>query len=160
MESLDEIKRYIEAMDFRAIIRKLMEEKKWSKQQALTACEQYKNFVFLVRKYEATYSNLPPSNDIDEVWHRHILETVNYAKDCQVIFGKFLHHMTAGADANAATFAEEEKNFEITQELYFKEFNDYIYEIKPKNFNPIALLIEKISQFFTIFKKQPSKGYI
>jgi hypothetical protein len=36
--------------------------------------------------------SLVPSQDIDRVWHHHILDTMKYAQDCQMLFGYFLHH--------------------------------------------------------------------
>jgi len=33
-----------------------------------------------------------PCKLVDEMWHRHILDTRAYADDCQRIFGFFLHH--------------------------------------------------------------------
>jgi hypothetical protein len=40
------------------------------------------------------YPEVPivPSKPIDEVWHNHILDTAAYARDCQEVFGYFLHH--------------------------------------------------------------------
>jgi hypothetical protein len=29
---------------------------------------------------------------VDKFWHQHILDTVGYARDCQLMFGYFLHH--------------------------------------------------------------------
>ena len=45
-----------------------------------------------------------PTIDIDLFWHQHILDTRAYAKDCQKVFGQFLHHfqfaypLTSGGD--------------------------------------------------------------
>ncbi len=33
-----------------------------------------------------------PDEDVDHYWHAHILHTKQYAKDCQLYFGYFLHH--------------------------------------------------------------------
>ncbi|NJN86389.1 MAG: hypothetical protein HC881_08865 [Leptolyngbyaceae cyanobacterium SL_7_1] len=35
---------------------------------------------------------LVPPDDIDQVWHYHILDTQKYATDCQHLFGYFIHH--------------------------------------------------------------------
>lgn len=33
-----------------------------------------------------------PTVDIDDVWHLHVLDTSRYMKDCEAIFGEYLHH--------------------------------------------------------------------
>jgi len=45
---------------------------------------------------------LPES--IDEFWHAHILDTRKYRKDCEELYGAFLHHdsSTHGASASHA----------------------------------------------------------
>ena len=35
---------------------------------------------------------LVPTKDMDEFWHMHILHTKFYMKDCQNLFGRYLHH--------------------------------------------------------------------
>lgn len=56
-----------------------------------------------------------PSLAVDEIWHRHILDTKSYQRDCQQWFGTFIHHQpdsvpdepAAGADALADCSAQE-----------------------------------------------------
>jgi hypothetical protein len=43
---------------------------------------------------------------VDEIWHQHILDTHAYHRDCDAIFGSYLHHfpyfgMRGDADAQA-----------------------------------------------------------
>lgn len=33
-----------------------------------------------------------PCKIVDEMWHRHILDTAAYRRDCEAIFGRFLDH--------------------------------------------------------------------
>jgi hypothetical protein len=33
-----------------------------------------------------------PTADADEYWHQHILCTTRYVRDCQALFGAYLHH--------------------------------------------------------------------
>lgn len=35
---------------------------------------------------------IPPTQDIDDFWHQHILNTFKYEKDCLEFLGFFLHH--------------------------------------------------------------------
>jgi len=50
---------------------------------------RYRRFLYLVA---TTGEELVPSEDIDELWHIHILDTIKYRNDCQNIFGFFLDH--------------------------------------------------------------------
>ena len=60
-----------------------------------------------------------PSKAIDEVWHMHILRTINYSTMCKDLFGKFLHHApTNGKEAQLLL----EEQFKITLEVYEKTF--------------------------------------
>lgn len=101
-------------------------EKKW----ALKASQQYRNYLFLKIKYGRSYA-LPPSLDIDEVWHAHILHTEEYYEFCQRAFGFFLHHHPHHGKNNSISDQEIAEDFEKTQELYHTEFGEYIYAIKP-----------------------------
>ena len=58
--------------------------------EILIAVKQYKRFLNLKIKYPNL--NLVPTDDIDMIWHAHILDTEQYAKDCANLFGTFLHH--------------------------------------------------------------------
>src|SRR3989344_6693150 len=42
-----------------------------------------------------------PSLLIDRVWHTHICETKQYARDCEVYFGTFFHHESSLCDGGA-----------------------------------------------------------
>ena len=54
-------------------------------------CEfEYRRWLFLRRKFEG--ETLPPSLDIDIMWHAHILDTVAYHEMCDHVFGYYFHH--------------------------------------------------------------------
>jgi len=51
-------------------------------------------------------ADIVPCKLVDEMWHRHILDTAAYREDCEAIFGQFLDHfpyfgMRGEADAQA-----------------------------------------------------------
>mgnify|MGYP001169422760 CR=1 FL=1 len=54
------------------------------------AIEEYKRFLIL--KMENPGVNLAPTDLMDKAWHMHILDTRRYSEDCEVMFGRFLHH--------------------------------------------------------------------
>jgi hypothetical protein len=84
-------------------------------------CElHYKRWLFLRRKHEGKL--LPPTRDIDVLWHAHILDTCRYHEDCELIFGYYLHHYPSfgvDGDQNAVKFS---KAFRQLAELYKEEF--------------------------------------
>lgn len=64
--------------------------KEWSKERLECAKEEYLRYLTICKLHPGI--GLTPSHDVDEVWHRHILNTKQYAEDCQKYFGYFLHH--------------------------------------------------------------------
>ncbi|MBM4111559.1 MAG: hypothetical protein FJ254_09440 [Phycisphaerae bacterium] len=84
-----------EDIDFSPIKRKLMDERHgsgWSRQKADDAEYLYRCFLALQVAYDQTVNRIVPPTIVDEFWHQHILDTRKYAADCEVLFGKYLHH--------------------------------------------------------------------
>lgn len=155
--NLNQIKSLIYSANFDSVVSRLVAVNKWSKREALLAVQQYRNFLFLKRKYDHQYT-LPPSVDIDEVWHAHILHTREYMNFCQHVFGHFVHHEPHVKDekGNIVSPCKLSEFFETqTQELYFQEFGEYIYAIRPMFFwfNIIEILKE-MGSFFKLRKYQ------
>lgn len=67
----------------------------WEEERIDAAINGYKTFLQDV----GNGSNFRPEPDVDAVWHEHILHTQQYAKDCESIFGAFLHHTPEPASA-------------------------------------------------------------
>jgi hypothetical protein len=69
---------------------RLGRENGWSKSFSLRAIEEYKKFMFLVA---ITDTPLTPSDEVDQVWHLHLLYTRSYWKEfCTIILKKEIHH--------------------------------------------------------------------
>jgi hypothetical protein len=47
---------------------------------------------FLALRLAHPDDEIVPCKLVDEMWHRHILDTRAYAEDCQHLFGAFMHH--------------------------------------------------------------------
>jgi hypothetical protein len=47
---------------------------------------------FLALRLAHPEAEIVPCKLVDEMWHRHILDTRAYAEDCEQIFGSFMHH--------------------------------------------------------------------
>src|SRR3954453_22454744 len=65
---------------------------------------EYRKFLALQLLYPD--ADIVPCKIVDEMWHRHILDTAAYREDCDAIFGRFLDHfpyfgMRGEADAQA-----------------------------------------------------------
>jgi hypothetical protein len=133
IESLDEVWRYISAIDFKPLKVKICDSPAdgglgWSMERADYAEQQYKRWLFLRRKYEAR--SLPPSAEIDDLWHAHILDTQAYHRDCSYVFGEYFHHfpyfgMRGHADAKALA-----ESFEATHEHFRREFGEPLYDFE------------------------------
>src|SRR5262249_33044854 len=104
-EDLDAIRALIDSLDFTAAKREVLTSDRgpgWSTAKADYVEQQYKNWLYLCRKYES--NNFIPSRDIDVFWHTHILDTKAYHRDCDAIFGYYVHHVPyAEQQAGAAS---------------------------------------------------------
>lgn len=120
----------------------------WPEKIAKEVESQYKRFLFLKKEYKQI--EIPPSREIDEYWHNHILYTEKYNIDCVNYFGEFLHHNPHSIDINF------EKLFnDNTQELYLKHFETYLYITYPK------LYRRNIMRFLkNLFKKKKATSAI
>ncbi len=143
------VRKLINTVDLSSTINRLVKVHHWKKSLALKAVQQYRNYLFLKFKYNNTHS-LPPSLDIDEVWHAHILHTEEYAEFCQNVFGFFLHHQPHHGKDNQLTDADIAKSFEQeTQKLYYLEFGEYIEAVMPLSFN---VILKRLVAFIKINK--------
>ena len=126
---LEAAKQAIYAVDLSSVINRLVNIEKWKKQDAEAGTQQYRNYLFLRKKYPDL--NLPPSKDIDEVWHAHILHTEEYRDFCKKAFydqpDHYLDHHPHLAKEGSMNRLKQ--LFEKTQDLYREEFGEYIYQI-------------------------------
>jgi uncharacterized protein (TIGR04222 family) len=83
----------------------LMRANGWGRLLALAAIEEYRKFVFLA--LEANHQ-VTPSDQVDQVWHLHLLFSDAYWNDfCPRVLGRPLHHHPArGGQAERDRFHE------------------------------------------------------
>lgn len=105
-----------------------MKTLKWKHEDVVAICELYKKFLLLRKKYPIDVE-LVPSQEMDEIWHNHILDTKKYIEDCNSIFGFYLNHNPYDSD-NKESLSITLNGFEHTQELFFKEYGYYIPEVR------------------------------
>jgi hypothetical protein len=87
-----------------------------------TAIHQYRRYLTLKIRYPS--ANLVPTDEIDMIWHTHILDTENYAADCEKLFGKFLHHQPYFGDHSDETQEDMNEFFGKTSQLWENEFGE------------------------------------
>lgn len=99
----------------------------WSDEVIKQHIERYEKFLRLIQKYPR--QRFAPTQNIDKIWHLHMLSPVAYYNDCQRNFGMILDH-DGGFGA-----LEEEKSalgevFESTSTLWLLEY-DELYTDNP-----------------------------
>ena len=134
---------YIYSIDFSNIIHKMVKHQGWLYKDAQKTCQLYRNYLFLKRKYGSKHA-LPPSKDIDEFWHLHILDTKSYRQDCVAIFGEYLDHYPYFGIDKTSNFDDLNQAFSKMQELHEHEFGEKIYQSRS--------LISKLLFFFHLIR--------
>lgn len=126
--SLERTAAYIYSIDFSNVINKLVKHEGWFLDEAYQVCRQYRNFLFLNKKYGDRYA-IPPTEEIDEFWHSHILDTKAYRRDCEAIFGKYLDHYPYFGIDEKSDISDLNRAFKNTLKLYQDEFGESIEHI-------------------------------
>lgn len=98
--------------------KRLQRENGWSAGFAERAIGEYKKFMFLIC---VSGEALTPSDEVDQVWHLHLLYTRSYWEDfCGKVLGRTIHHgPTKGGVAEADKF---EDWYARTKQWYRKKF--------------------------------------
>lgn len=92
----------------------------WSLEQATTAIDRYRKFLWLSHLHPDT--PLVPTREIDQVWHCHILDTQKYREDCQQLFGHFIDHWPYLGLRDAADRQQLQDQFHDTRVLFESQF--------------------------------------
>jgi len=115
----------IHALDLESVKQRVMDPELgegWTQQYANSIETAYKNYLTMLVKFPDDAEDILLSEDVDEFWHTHILQTMKYAKDCQVVFGNFLHHDPHVGERTAAHHEKRAALAEKTRELYARQF--------------------------------------
>lgn len=91
------LRRKVDSLDLTPMVSKLRGPKYlWTEERIDAAVQGYRAFL-------SSAQDEPENQDVDEVWHLHILDTQKYAKDCVDLFGGFLHHVPSyGTDPRSS----------------------------------------------------------
>jgi hypothetical protein len=112
------------------LVRLAREQHGWTLSDAQAAWFEYLRFLYLARRAGHAVT---PSNEVDAVWHLHLVYTRSYWDDlCPNVLGAPLHHgPTLGGAAEDQRYREQ---YEATLASYSRIFG----ESPPKRFWPPA----------------------
>lgn len=112
-----EIRDAVRALDLSSVSERFKRKKKWNVDISPLE-EEYRRFLYLVTLHP--YSQIVPwTQDLDDYWHEHILDTRKYNEDCLKIRGKVIHHsphLPKGTNAHTAAAQN-------TNRLYREEYD-------------------------------------
>lgn len=113
----------VNQLDFVDQNKTLVSYYKWPLEQVEVTEDIYRKWLVLQKIYQndATVI-LAPNKQLDEYWHFHILDTQKYMKDCDIVFGGYLHHYPYFGLTNEETQTDLENAFEMTRQLFWKYF--------------------------------------
>ncbi len=115
----------LKELDLETIAYQLMQSG-WTCEQTRCAIRRYKLFLSLVHLHPHT--RLVPTQDIDRVWHCHILHTRKYRQDCQMLFGRFIDHEPDLPLCGEVDQLSLDTAFAKTQALLFQYFGEAALE--------------------------------
>jgi hypothetical protein len=117
----------IQALDLESVKLRVMDPELgegWTREYADSIEAAYRTYLTMLVKYQDDAEDILLSEDVDEFWHTHILQTRKYAEDCQNMFGNFLHHEPHVGERTAEVHEKRAALAEKTKRLYEQEFGD------------------------------------
>ena len=99
----------------------------WTQEQTKRAISRY--IIFLTLKHLYPNVGIVPTQEIDQVWHTHILDTAKYAQECQQVFGYFLHHFPYMGMRGETDRKNWQSAFAQTKSLFAEHFGVSMAEI-------------------------------
>ena len=85
-------KRHISRLDLSFVRRKVIEKLGWTSEKAEQVELEYKRFLYALARKRQEDLISPPTPEVDEFWHQHILDTRKYREDCEMVFGHYIDH--------------------------------------------------------------------
>ncbi|MBF6546638.1 glycine-rich domain-containing protein [Nocardia brasiliensis] len=122
---MDDVYQYIAQLDFTGL-KSIVTAPSLPSERAIESIHadfselHYKRWLFLRRKYEG--EQLPPTRDIDILWHAHILDTLFYHEVCDYVFGYYFHHYPYFGTRGDADAQNLQESFRHMLRTYKKEF--------------------------------------
>jgi hypothetical protein len=85
---------------------------------------KYRRWLVLRRTFLG--EPLPPTAEIDDFWHSHLLHTEQYTLDMQAVFGEYMHHFPYFGVRSDEDREDLLEAFEGTKRHYLAEFGEDI----------------------------------
>jgi hypothetical protein len=122
---VDQVIAAIQGLDLESVKLRVTDPKLgegWTRAYADSIEVAYRNYLTMLVKYQDDAEDILLSEDVDEFWHTHILQTIKYTDDCEAVFGKYLHHTPHVGEVTAADRERRKMQAETTRRLYENEF--------------------------------------
>lgn len=113
-------------LDLEMVKMKLQEKDEglnWTSEQCESAEIEYKRCLHLCIKHG---KGVVPNRIMDYMWHFHILDTRSYVKDCDELFGGYMHHYPYFGMRGDNDAKDLENSFYKTKDLYLDSFGEEI----------------------------------
>ena len=110
----------VATLDFSFLKQKLGQEKGWSPEYQGEIEDLYRRFLALNIVYPDR--KICPTGPIDEFWHAHILDTRSYERDCDYLFGHFLHHFPYFGMRGPEDYEALQAAFDDSRGLFISHF--------------------------------------
>jgi hypothetical protein len=108
------------------LVKRCMRTYNWDEAKARKVLAAYRQFIILKKKYQDWNAEiLSPCYLVDQMWHCHILDVVNYCHDMMLLCGHVVGHNPDGALDSAA----KQKRDDTTRKLLQQHFGSYDEEI-------------------------------
>ncbi len=114
----------IAAIDLSMVKMKLQDSEEglgWTPEQCELAEVEYKRFLHLCAVHG---KGIVPNKIMDQMWHYHILDTRAYHKDCEAVFGHYMHHFPYFGMRGAEDAQNLENEFRATERRYLVAFGE------------------------------------
>ena len=133
---------------------RLARENGWSLSYSLRAILEYKKFIFLI---VATGRPMTPSDQVDQVWHLHMIYTRSYWEEfCRETLGAEIHHgPTKGGGEEKLRYRDLYEGTKDTYKEYFE--SDPPKDIWPSSEKRFGnLIFERVNRHQNWIIKKPS----
>ena len=132
--------------------KRLQRETGWSRAFTLRAMAEYKKFVFLAR---VAGHEVTPSQEVDAVWHLHLIYTRSYWDEmCANILKRALHHgpTKGGAVEDQRFEAQYQRTLDSYQQFFGAPAPNDIWPEAAIRFAPVRMTMVDSSQHFIVPK--------
>jgi hypothetical protein len=115
----DQKRRVIQKLKLDDIAKAVAKTEKWTRTQRDDAVRGYHAYLWLRLQHDQGRGLfLAIDKNSDKIWHAHIISTVQYQRDCDRIFGRYLDHTPF---PHPVLTASQQRRFDKDQEEYAAE---------------------------------------